>query len=94
MKKKLWGAGGHYIESRGNYNKVSLNADFITLETHVQQGKINNKFFMYFMYVKQCTFLAISGESCRAFNYQKICPSCFQAIFSPISVYMSNNETI
>ena len=38
-----------YIKSRGTVGiKMSANADLITLETYVQQGKkINSKFFIY-----------------------------------------------
>ena len=53
MKKKkgifFWDMLGPYIKSRGTGGtKISANADFIRVETYVQQGKtIENQFLIY-----------------------------------------------
>ena len=43
---------GPYIQSRGTRGtKMSANADLITMETYVQQGKTIEKQFFIYMYI-------------------------------------------
>ena len=64
---------------------MSANAELITVEIYVQQGKtIEKQFFIYMakMFFFVYIFVYLKGLS------------CFPAILSPISMYMSNKESI
>ena len=76
---------GPYIKSRGTRgSKMSANADLITVETCVQGETFENQLYI---------FWAIWG-ALRGSSIIRISLSCFPAILSPISMYMSNKEAI
>ena len=76
---------GPYIKSRGiRGTEMSANAALITMETYVQGETIWKPVFH---------FGAIQG-ALRGSSMIWLGLSCFPAILSPISMYMSNKETI
>ena len=85
---------GPYIKSRGTRGtETSANADHITMETNVQQGEtIWKPVFHMSQNVKKNYILGYLGgpEASKI----RLGLSCFPAILSPISMYMSNKETI
>ena len=77
---------------------MSANEDLITVgNIIIQQGKtINNQFFIYGSEGETCIFLAIwcvCGGGGGA-SMIRLGLFCFPAILSPISMTMSNKETI
>ena len=87
---------GPYIKSRGSKcTKMSANADLITVETYVQQGETILKpvFHIRAKMWKIWIFWAIWGVL-RGCSMIRLGLSCFPAILSPISMYMSNKEVI
>ena len=78
---------GPYIQSRGTRGtEMSANADLITMETYVQQGETISKpvFHIWAKMLKTIIF----------WGYLGLGISCFPAIISAISMYMSNKEAI
>ena len=77
---------GPHIKSRGTGDtKMSENADLITVGTYAQQEKI--------------TSFSDMGQNVNLFlhiwlSMSRLGISCFPAILSPISTYMSNKEAI
>ena len=81
-----------YIKSRGTRaTEMSSNAALITMETYVQQGETS---FSYMSQnVKKMHILGYLG-ALRGSSIIRLGLSCFPAILSPISMYMSSKETI
>ena len=84
---------GPYIKSRGiRGTEMSANAALITIETYVQIRGNNLK--TSFSYMSQnVKKMYILGPECGS-SMIRLGLSCFPAILSPISMYMSNKETI
>ena len=88
---------GPYIKSRGiRATKMSANAALITMETSVQQGETIWKpvFHTQAKMLKNMGYLYIKYGALRGSSMIRLGLSCFPAILSPISMYMSNKETI
>ena len=87
---------GPYIKSRGTRGtKMSANAALITMETYVQQRETTWKpvFHTWTKMLKQMYILGYLGGLEGVFNDQTK-PILLPAILSPISIYMTNKETI
>ena len=70
---------------------MSANADLITVETYVQQGKIENQFLIYGPKCRNNLYLWLfMGPGGGGGNASIITLglSCFPAILSPISMYI------
>ena len=88
---------GRYIKSRGTRGtEMSANAALITMETYVQGETIWNQFFTYEPKCKKNVPVYILGYlgGPEGSSMIRLGLSCFPAILSPISMYMSNKETI
>ena len=83
---------GPYIKSRSTGGtKMSANADLITVETYVQQGKTIQTSFSYMgqnvKYIYIFGYLMDPGGGGGA-SMIRLDLSCFPAILSPISMYL------
>ena len=87
---------GPYIKSMDTRaTEMSSNAALITMETYEQQGETIWKpvFHIRAKMLKKKIFWAIYGVL-RGYSMIRLGLSCFPAILSPISMYISNKETI
>ena len=72
--------------------KMSANADLITVETYVQQGKtIKNQFLIYGLKCKKYIYFWLF-EGPWGYSDIWFCRSCSPAILLSISMYMWNKE--
>ena len=80
---------GPYIKSRGTRcTEMSVDADLITVETYLQQGK---------QFVPKCKnklYFDLFGGALSGSSLIRLGLSCFPAIISLISMFMSNKEAI
>ena len=83
---------GPYIKSRGTRaTEMSANAALITMETYVQQGETIWK-PVFHTWAKMYILGYLGGP--EGSSMIRLGLSCFPAILSPISMYMSKKETI